>query len=747
MTLPVFSMKNKPLRHAFRVALKEGMILGMISTLLFSGMLVLPIAALFANNPSRTSKIIFYMGSMEFPEPILLLIVLSAVVQALFSFPMLYRRDSAGFYFGIGLSRSQLFGARFAAGMTWQTVAVLVAIAGGVAVNLAQPDYKAAHTGLLLGNSLIVGFGMLLTALIAFSVTTLVCALVGTLAEAIVYALLALLLPTFFFFGLNGQMVAFLWGNAHDVKNIWGYYNLPDNLVVSLQRFNPLFYFSEPFAAYGSPRIAGQMISAEPVWSTLLGWLLAAAILVWLARHFFIRRPVEKTGLRGTCKSLGFILILPLIYAICSYPLYRSGLGLAAIPVSTAVAIGIGLAAAVFLGLAFPLRLLIPAVWKGLLAFPVYLIIVGISSVILLAGGLGYRDYQPKVEDVTRVSISYKGIPNLVLGDSYGYGGGLININNNRQLTLDAPEDVKMALALHRRLIDQGGAQTGRSISSYTLVQYTLQNGRQVSRFYSTATRDVLDSMLSLDDTMAFQELFRGYMNGIDPKAENPEQPCLDASSPFSQGVLYLTSPLSDRLVLLDKEFALRVRRTLAEDVANQSIEDRYKPSVPENFTLYFYLLEDIYHVESNGYTDPQIIDLNRFNPGFLSWINIDSSCPKTLMLLTAISREPETKGIESIQVIGPYWDILMNVDHQDLEACFSSNPENPETIDSMLKQAKITPGVTTYDPNRIDELFKASRGFYFAGDNGYLILIKLHGSKTCLKRYIPRAELPEWAK
>ncbi len=110
--------------------------------------------------------------------------------------------------------------------------------------------------------------------------------------------------------------------------------------------------------------------------------------------------------------------------------------------------------------------------------------------------------------------------------------------------------------------------------------------------------------MLSLDDTMAFQELFRGYMNGIDPKAENPEQPCLDASSPFSQGVLYLTSPLSDRLVLLDKEFALRVRRTLAEDVANQSIEDRYKPSVPENFTLYFYLLEDIHHVES---TDTRI--------------------------------------------------------------------------------------------------------------------------------------------
>ena len=68
MTLPVFSMKNKPLRHAFRVALKEGMILGMISTLLFSGMLVFTIAALFANNPSRTSKIIFYMGSMEFPS-------------------------------------------------------------------------------------------------------------------------------------------------------------------------------------------------------------------------------------------------------------------------------------------------------------------------------------------------------------------------------------------------------------------------------------------------------------------------------------------------------------------------------------------------------------------------------------------------------------------------------------------------------------------------------------------------------
>ncbi len=81
------------------------------------------------------------------------------------------------------------------------------------------------------------------------------------------------------------------------------------------------------------------------------------------------------------------------------------------------------------------------------------------------------------------------------------------------------------------------------------------------------------------------------------------------------------------------------------------------------------------------------------------------------------------------------------------LKPAFPQIPRIRRRLDSMLKQAKITPGVTTYDPNRIDELFKASRGFYFAGDNGYLILIKLHGSKTYLKRYIPRAELPEWAK
>jgi hypothetical protein len=48
-------------------------------------------------------------------------------------------------------------------------------------------------------------------------------------------------------------------------------------------------------------------------------------------------------------------------------------------------------------------------------------------------------------------------------------------------------------------------------------------------------------------------------------------------------------------------------------------------------------------------------------------------------------------------------------------------------------------------DPARIEELYAASRGFYFAGDGGVLILVKPAGSDTVIIRYVPGNLLPAW--
>ena len=734
MTFQAFSTKNKPLRHAFRIALKDGTVPGIIGTLLLSGIIISSTLAVYSN-PNHADDIIYMIiRDMGSPEPVLFIVALISIIQALFSFQMLYQRGSANFYFSAGLNRSQLFTARFAAGMSWLSLAVFLSMVGSAAANLTKSVYAATQTGLIIGNTLIVGFGFLLTALIVYTVTALVCALSGTLAETLVYSILALFLPTFIFLGLNGQMIKFLWGNAHDVQDIWSY-NLPDNLVISLAGFNPLLFFDPYVSAYGS-RIAGQAAPVVPTWGPVLGWILITAILVWLARKFFIGRKVENTGLRGTCKPLGFVLLFPLIYVLCSIPLYIAS-GLSPITIATAIASGFGLSAAAFVGLSFPLRLIDRPVWKGVLIYPVYLAMIGAIVVILLTGGLGYANYQPRFDDIVRMSISYKGMPNMIIRGSYSSVSGFVDKNNNMNLVLEDAEDIKTALILHRQLIEQGDTQPGEFISNDTLVEYTLQNGTKVSRFYRTDSSDILGSMLSLDQTKAFRDLFKGYMNRTNPEPDNLDQYYHNVTSPLSNGVLYLGTPLSDQVVLINDDLSAKIRQALADDMENQSIEERYRPSVSESFILYFYA-NTIYQNDSGGSTYPQSPDIEYFDSGFLSRIYIDQSCPKTLEILSEITMKPEDKEIESIQIIGPYWDMLINTDNRDLASCFSS---------SYLRLSKLDTRMTISDPDRIDELFRLSRGFYFAGDKGYLIIAYFQDSEMSVTRYIPRIQLPEWAK
>jgi hypothetical protein len=738
MTSQAFSMKNKPLRHAFRIALQDGSVTGIISTLLLTAIIVVPIVAWY-NNPYH-AKTIFYMGT-GFPETSLLLIVCLAFVQALCSFQMLYRIGSANFFFGIGLRRDQLFGVRFAAGMVWQSMAVTTAIVCGAAVNLIRSQHAATDPGLILESSIMIGAGLLLTALIAYAVTALICTLSGTLLESCTYSILALILPTLVLWGLNSQMKVFLWGNAYDMKEVRG---LPDHLITSFTRYNPFLFSNSYFDAFGY-RFDGQATVAAPAWGLLPGWLLVSVVLIWLARRFFINRQVEKTGLRGTSKALGFILIFPLIYAIFSGPLYLL-FGWPPLALSAAITIGAGLSAAMFAGLAFPLRLIDRPVWKGILVYPAYLTLIGTIIVILLTGGLGYSRYLPKADDIAYMSISYKGLPNTVLQGGYG-GSGLLLINNNKSLTLNDPEDIQIALQLHQLLIDQSHAQPGQSISNYSMVTYTLKDGRQVHRFYATATSNALGAMLTLDHTNAFHELFNGYMDGMEPEPGNPDRPMPHTTSPFSSGSLYLTSPLSDQAVLVDEALSVQIRQALSEDMETQTIEDRYRPVHLEKYALTFYS-DPMLDGKNISYTsNPPILTPDHYDSAAIAQIYLDQSFPKTLALLDENSVKPAEKVIESIHILQPYWDILIDSENHDLSSCFMSTMMNDVRIDSAIRQYQRSPEMTVSDPEHLAELFNVSRGFYYAGDGGYLILVKFQDSKIGTSRYIPRALMPAWAK
>jgi hypothetical protein len=88
----------------------------------------------------------------------------------------------------------------------------------------------STHTGLIFARALYIGAGLFATGFFAYCVTALVCTLTGTLAEALAYSLLALLLPTLLLTGLGGQMLAFLSGNAYGIRNAYKY-DLPAPLL------------------------------------------------------------------------------------------------------------------------------------------------------------------------------------------------------------------------------------------------------------------------------------------------------------------------------------------------------------------------------------------------------------------------------------------------------------------------------------------------------------------------------------
>ena len=148
-----------------------------------------------------------------------------------------------------------------------------------------------------------------------------------------------------------------------------------------------------------------------------------------------------------------------------------------------------------------------------------------------------------------------------------------------------------------------------------------------------------------------------------------------------------------------------------------------------------------------NYASNPLILTPDHYDSSVCSQICLDQSYPNTLALLEENAVQPDDRGIESIQILQPYWDILTDSETHDLSSCFMSTLIYAARADHAIRRYQRSPEMIVSDPDRIAELFNASRSFNFAGDRGYLILIRLQDSEISTTRYVPRALLPAWAE
>ena len=296
MTLETSLENRKPARHALGIALRECAIPGVVVALLMGFLLAAPAAAI-SRNPYLAGRITYYYGEPVVSAVFPIVMALAGVVQGLFAFSLLFSRSASNTYFGLGLSRRQLFAARYAAGALWLAAAAVFATASGVLVNLVF----ISRSGLILGRGLYIGAGLLTTALIAYTLTAVVCSLSGTLGEGLLYSLLAALIPTLLLTGLGNQMNALLRGSPYGYSQMSDYvwdHNLPGNLFGEFTLLNPALFFYPYFAAY----CAVVSCRAAPVARAGRGWLAVTAVR--RAARCILSRGGLKAALRARARRL-----------------------------------------------------------------------------------------------------------------------------------------------------------------------------------------------------------------------------------------------------------------------------------------------------------------------------------------------------------------------------------------------------------------------------------------------------------
>ena len=386
------------------------------------------------------------------------------------------------------------------------------------------------------------------------------------------------------------------------------------------------------------------------------------------------------------------------------------------------------------------------------------LALVGAESAVLAVlvacvglGGFGYAQRVPAADDVQSVSISYTGSPDyLAVGlDSASAGGSSYYFSAS--YTYDDADSVAVVRDVHQSLADLGHApfaedrfDFANTVMHYdVVVRYQLVDGSQMVRYYDRATFRQLSDSLALDDTQRVRDLSYAAITGDMSALPDADATTLANSVPrvaYAMGSIYLADWLYTDPVLIECDATARAEllQALAQDVAAQSADDRYRPAGPCRGVVMF--------TQSGGQAadtfaygiENTVVYLTDSFPRTLAWFH-DNGLDQ---YLTAPS-DDVTQLVDQVTVqrFNPYAGMTPPTDPRS--AYFmgyrSTAAENFTTLQDF--------GVkwSTYDKGEIAEIMGLARNTYYMDGGGYLVSAKLKGQAAYTYLFIPAADAPEW--
>lgn len=653
---------------------------------------------------------------------------------------MLVKREATA-VLSLPMPRSVLFTSRMLACVACVVLGIAIPMAASLVVNIVALDVWAG----LFSSWAYVLAGLLVTAGVGCAVGALSCALAGTQAEAGMFGAALLGSVSVAAWGLNAVMQYLLVGNAFGAALYGGAAQVAPALLQALAWLNPVLFFADPAASNM------QFIVQHPVyapeggnWLLVGAWAVVLVALVALACFAVCRRRGERAGIAGLSPVLSIVVGVVV--------------GLAAFGATFTLLASVNVVAAcvaAFAALWVVALALLRGPLRGRAGWGRTLSIVGAQTAAVAAalavvalGGFGYAGAVPATADVQSVKVSYAGTPSYLAAPFESAQAGDGSYYFSAEYSFADAEAIDAVRDVHERLIGTGHSELAADRMNFSdtvvpydvVIRYTLSDGSELVRYYDRATYDELFALASLDGTRHVSELSRAVVSGDVSLVDDDDAQSLGSSSArqaFALGDIYISDGLYAKPMLVNCDASARAEllAALAEDVASQSVEDRYHPSGECRGVMMFTRAG-----ESAASTFAYGIEN--------SVVYLTDEFTNTLAWLEAKGLSQYVDGVNASQIesmtfqrYAPYE--AMNKVTTPTSAYFMGYAS--DTASQFVAMMDWGTKFSTTDAEEIAELAPLCRNAYYMNDGGYLVSCKLAGQDKYAYLFIPADDAPEW--
>lgn len=653
------------------------------------------------------------------------------------------------------LPRASLFATRLGACLACIVVGIGVPLAASLVVNIAALNVWSG----LFEQFAYVLCGLVLTAAIACAVGIVACALAGTVAEAAAFGVAVLAAVTAAAWSVNAMMDYLLVGNAAGEYLSSGTLEVAPSLLEGLSAANPLLFFWQEAAEHQTFQVMHPVYYPEAgTWVLVAAWLVVTALVCVLGLVMVKRRKGEKAGIAGLSTVLS--AVVGIVVGLAAFGATFTLLASLNVPAAIVAAFAVFwlVSLVLFRG---PLRGRTP-LGRTLAVMGGETVVLAAVLVCLATGGLGYAGAVPSADRISSVSVSYPGSPLYTAArfDAASAGDGSYYVS--AQYMLDDADAIEVVRGVHEQLVSTGSQPLasgedgfGSTVVPYDVViRYTLNDGSEVVRYYDRATYDELAALLQLDGTQEVRELARAAVSGDTSFLTEDQSSALAQSSArqaYALGDIYLSDRLYANPQLLNCDASARASllAALAEDVANQSVDDRYHPASACRGVLMFTQSGES-DAESFAYgIGNSVVYLTDEFENTLAWLEENGLSGYLAVSGAAgvadasVEAAAQAQLVESMtfQRFDPYES--MNDPSEPRSAYFLGYRATVDT--QFIAMQDFGTKFTTEDAAQIAELLPLARNAYFMDGGGYLVSCKLAGVDVWTYLFIPAEDAPEW--